>query len=196
MKQDQDRPALAPGADGRLGAAEGDGAPSPLQHVVVMGVAGCGKTTLGARLAGALGWAFAEGDSDHPASNIAKMAAGQPLTDADRKPWLERLAARVADEEREGRSSVIACSALKRTYRDILRSGAPRVRFVHLHGAPEVLLRRIAARPGHFFPPELLASQLATLEPLGGDEDGMVIDVAASEDDQLREALRCLHLGD
>ena len=165
-----------------------------LQHLVVMGVAGCGKTTIGEGLARALDWPFAEGDLDHPKANIDKMAAGIPLTDDDRWPWLRILAGRIAAEEAAGRSSVLACSALRRAYREVLRSGAPRVRFVHLHGPVEVLQARIAARQGHFFPPGLLASQLAALEPLGADEDGIIIDVSLAPDAQIAESLRRLGL--
>ncbi|HVH01355.1 MAG TPA: gluconokinase [Amaricoccus sp.] len=148
------------------------------QHVVVMGVSGSGKSTVGEALAAALGWRFVEGDGHHPPANVAKMSAGIPLTDADRRPWLEALAAEIAADEAAGRPSVVGCSALRRGYRDILRSGAPRVRFLHVHGEPAVLAERVSHRPGHFFPAALLDSQLATLEPLGADEDGVVVDVA------------------
>ena len=104
------------------------------QHIVVMGVSGCGKTTVGEGLAAALGWPFDEGDQFHPPANIAKMAAHTPLTDEDRWPWLRTLADRIAAHERAGRSSILSCSALRRSYRDLLRTGAPRVRFLHLHG--------------------------------------------------------------
>jgi carbohydrate kinase (thermoresistant glucokinase family) len=137
------------------------------QHLVVMGVAGCGKTTVAERLAAELGWAFAEGDAYHPPANVAKMSAGLPLDDDDRGPWLEALAGWIAAREAKGRSSIVACSALRRAYRDILRGGAPLVRFVHLHGDFDLLAARIGAREGHFFPPELLASQFEALEALG-----------------------------
>jgi gluconokinase len=170
------------------------GAGAGRQHIVVMGVAGSGKTTVGTRLAAALGWPFIEGDRFHPEANVAKMAAGTPLQDADRWPWLEALAELLREQERAGRSSVLACSALKRSYRDILRSGAERVRFLHVHGDRAVLEARIAVRTGHFFPPDLLASQLATLEPLGPDEDGVVVDVALDPDAQTAAALSALGL--
>ena len=125
-----------------------------------MGVAGCGKTTVGERLAAALGWPFAEGDRFHPQANVAKMAAGIPLEDADRWPWLRALADRIARAGARGARSVLACSALKRSYRDVLRTGGERVRFVHLHGDRAVLAARLAARTGHFFPAGLLDSQL------------------------------------
>lgn len=165
-----------------------------LQHVVVMGVSGCGKTTVGERLAAVLGWPFDEGDRYHPQANIEKMSAHMPLEDADRWPWLEALAGLIAEHEAAGQSSVLACSALRRAYRDVLRSGAPRVRFLHLHGSFAVLAERLAARKRHFFPADLLRSQFATLEPLGPDEDGIVVDVALDPDTQVRRGLRGLDL--
>ena len=169
-------------------------APTP-QHVVVMGVSGSGKTTVGEALAAELGWRFVEGDSFHPAANVAKMSAGIPLDDADRRPWLEALAAEIARDEAAGRSSVVGCSSLKRAYRDILRTGSPRVRFLHVHGDRAVLAERVSHRPGHFFPATLLDSQLATLEPLGPDEDGFVVDVALPVEEQVQAALDGLDLG-
>lgn len=151
-----------------------DGAPV---HVVVMGVSGCGKSTVGASAAAALGWSFAEGDDAHPPANVAAMRAGRALTDDDRRPWLHELAGWIAVHDVAGRSSVLACSALRRSYRDVLRSGAGRVLFVHLDGPPGVIRLRLAERTGHFMPASLLASQLATLEPLAPDEHGLVLDV-------------------
>ena len=165
------------------------------QHVVVMGVSGCGKSTLGERLAEALGWPFLEGDRFHPRANVEKMAAHVPLTDSDRRPWLEALAGAIARDEAEGRSSVVACSALRRAYRDILREGAPRVGFVHMHGDFAVLAERLSRRKGHFFPADLLRSQFETLEMLGPDEDGCLVDVAMSPQDQLAAALVWLEAG-
>jgi gluconokinase len=164
------------------------------QHLVVMGVSGSGKTTVGEALAAALGWRFVEGDSFHPAANVEKMSAGIPLDDDDRRPWLEALAAEIGKDEAAGRSSVVGCSALKRAYRDILRGGAPRVRFVHVHGERALLTERVAHRPGHFFPAALLDSQLAALEPLGPDEDGVVVDVALPVAAQVEAALAGLGL--
>jgi gluconokinase len=164
------------------------------QHIVVMGVSGCGKTTVGEQLAAALGWSFAEGDRYHPQANIDKMATGIPLTDEDRWPWLRILADRIGAEERAGRSSVLTCSSLRRSYRDLLRSGGGRVRFVHLHGTREVLAGRLGARTGHFFPSDLLDSQLTTLEPLDADEDSIVVDVVLDTETQVRESLRRLGL--
>lgn len=166
-----------------------------VQHIVVMGVSGCGKTTTGTALAAAMGWPFVEGDQFHPAANIAKMKAGQPLNDDDRRPWLEVLADEIARSQAAGQSSVVGCSSLKRAYRDILRGGAPRVRFVHVHGTREVLTDRLDHREGHFFPAQLLDSQLAALEPLGEDEDGVVIDMSLPVDRQVSEIIRALGLG-
>lgn len=157
-------------------------------HVVVMGVSGSGKTTVGQALAAALGWRFVEGDAFHPAANVEKMASGHALDDADRRPWLEALAAEIGKDDAAGRSSVVGCSALKRAYRDILRTGAPDVRFLHVHGDVALLADRVSHRPGHFFPAALLESQLATLEPLGPDERGYVVDLAAPVDEMVAEA--------
>ncbi|MDQ7777400.1 MAG: gluconokinase [Paracoccus aminovorans] len=163
-------------------------------HIVVMGVSGSGKSTTGGALAEVLGWRFIEGDSFHPRANVEKMAAGTPLTDADRAPWLQALAAEFARNEAAGESSVMGCSALKRSYRDILRSGAPRVRFLHVHGTRAILEERLAHREGHFFPAKLLDLQLATLEMLGPDEDGVVVDMALPVEEQVALALRLLGL--
>lgn len=167
---------------------------SALQHIVVMGVSGAGKSTTGEALARHLGWPFTEGDAFHPAANVEKMHNGIALTDEDRDPWLHALADELGRYEASGQNSVMGCSALKRAYRDILRSGAPRVRFLLVHGTREVLTERLANRKGHFFAPSLLESQLATLEMLQADEDGVVIDMSLSIDDQVREALKLLGL--
>ncbi len=148
--------------------------------VVVMGVSGSGKSTAGAALAQRLRVRFADADDLHPAANIAKMAAGEALTDEDRGPWLDAIG-RWLDEHRE-RGGVVACSALKRDYRDRLRTHVPDLEMVHLAGDREVIARRQASRPGHFMPASLLDSQFATLEPLGDDEHGVVIDVDQSID--------------
>lgn len=143
--------------------------------VVVMGVSGCGKSTVGRRLAHRLGWPFVEADDLHPPANVAKMTAGTPLTDADRAPWLRLVRDRV---DELGTDTVVTCSALRRSYRDVLRTGRAHVRFVHLAGAADLLGNRLADRADHFMPPSLLTSQLDTLEPLEADEDGLVLDVA------------------
>lgn len=157
-------------------------------HIVVMGVSGSGKSTVGEALANELGWRFIEGDSWHPPANVAKMSRGEPLTDEDRWPWLEALAAEIAKDDAAGQASVIGCSALKRAYRDILRSGARDVRFLHAHGSKEVLAERLSDRPGHFFPAALLDSQLAALEPLAEDEGGVVVDIDAPIEEMVAEA--------
>ena len=143
--------------------------------VVVMGVSGSGKSTVGAALAQRLGVPFEDADDLHPRANIAKMSAGRPLDDEDRRPWLEIIGEWLAVHSDGG--GVMSCSALKRTYRDQLRWHAPDVVFVHLEGSHAVITDRQASRPGHFMPASLLASQFATLEPLQPDERGVVIDV-------------------
>lgn len=141
--------------------------------VVVMGVSGSGKSTVGAALAEALGIPFVDGDSLHPSANVAKMAAGIPLDDADRAPWLDAIG-----ELLSRGPVVVACSALKRAYRDRLRAAAPQLELVFLDGTREVLAERMSARPGHFMPPALLDSQLATLERPAADEHPLAVDVA------------------
>lgn len=146
--------------------------------VVVMGISGSGKSTVGRRLAERLGALFVEGDDHHPPANRAKMAAGHPLDDADRAPWLARLVEIVAAAAGEGRDVVLACSALRRRYRDRLREAGPTVRFVHLTGADALVRRRIGARADHFMPPALIDSQIAALEPPDREPDVLEVDVA------------------
>ena len=165
-------------------------------HLVVLGAAGTGKTTIGAGLAARLGLPFGEGDDFHSQANVAKMAAGTPLTDDDRWPWLEAIAAWIAAREAEGTPSISSCSSLKRAYRDLLRKGAPRVRFVHVAGDQAVLAARLADRQGHFFPPALLASQFAALEPLQPDEDAVTVDLTLTPEAQVEAALTALGLRD
>jgi gluconokinase len=143
--------------------------------IVVMGVSGSGKSTVGAALAQRLRVPFADADDFHPQANIAKMTAGEPLDDDDRYPWLEAIGDWLA--ARDGSGGVMSCSALKRKYRDQLRRHCAGVEFLHLAGTPEVIGRRQASRPGHFMPASLLASQFKTLEPLEPDERGVTIDV-------------------
>ncbi|KNZ34550.1 MAG: hypothetical protein AD742_00515 [Methylibium sp. NZG] len=145
---------------------------------VVMGVCGCGKSTVGQQLAAARGVEFAEGDAFHPPENVARMAAGTPLTDADRAGWLATLADRLAAAQAQGKGLVLSCSALKRSYRDVLRRGAPGLQFVHLTGSRALLAERMNHRPGHYMPASLLDSQLAILEPPGADENARSFDVA------------------
>ncbi|HEY9316030.1 gluconokinase [Williamsia sp.] len=147
--------------------------------LVVMGVSGSGKSTVGAALAQRLRVPFADADDFHPPANISKMSAGHPLDDTDRYPWLETIG-QWLDEHSDG--GVMSCSALKHIYRDQLRAHCPTVRFVYLSGTPEVIGRRQASRPGHFMPPSLLASQFETLEPLGPDEQGYEINIDQSID--------------
>lgn len=144
--------------------------------VVVMGVAGSGKTTVAELLAEHLDAAVAEGDDFHPEANVAKMAAGTPLDDEDRWPWLRTLRDWIAAQRAAGRAAVVTCSALRRAYRDLLREAGP-VRFVHLTGTRELHAARIAGRAGHYMKPEMLDSQLAILEPLHDDEDGFAVDI-------------------
>lgn len=149
-------------------------------HVVVMGVSGTGKSAVGRELAAELEVELIEGDQYHPRKSIEKMSAGIPLTDEDRMPWLETLSALLAANHAEGRSSVLTCSALRRSYREVLRGDLPRAAlfFVHLHTVEEVLESRVAGREGHFMPVSLLRSQQDTLEPLGKDEEGVLLDVS------------------
>ncbi|MCV7400917.1 gluconokinase [Mycobacterium fragae] len=151
----------------------------PLPPIVVMGVSGSGKSKVGAALAQRLRVPFADADAFHPEANVAKMAAGEPLTDDDRYPWLEAIGEWLA-QHRDG--GVISCSALKRKYRDQLRTHCSRIEFLHLSGSPELIGRRTAARSGHFMPASLLKSQFDTLEPLGADEEGVTIDVGDTVD--------------
>jgi gluconokinase len=143
--------------------------------IVVMGVSGSGKTSAAEELTRQLGWEYIEGDDLHPEANVAKMASGIPLDDEDRWPWLQRIAEVIGEHEAAGTSVIVTCSALKRSYRDLLREGHPSVWFAHVQASPEVLAGRLANRQGHYMPPSLLDSQLATLEPLGDGEPGDVI---------------------
>jgi carbohydrate kinase (thermoresistant glucokinase family) len=151
-------------------------------RIVVMGVSGCGKSSVGIALAESLGARFIDGDDLHPAANKAKMSAGIPLEDSDRWPWLDLVSKALAEEvgqiaDGPFTGTVVACSALKRVYRERILVGAPNTFFVHLDGSREILEQRLGARSGHFMPASLLDSQLATLEPLGFDELGVVIDI-------------------
>jgi gluconokinase len=152
--------------------------------IVVMGVSGSGKSTVGAALAQRLRVPFADADDFHPAANIAKMSAGEALNDDDRRPWLETIGGWLAGH---GNGGVMSCSALKRSYRDQLRNHFPGVEFLHLAGTPEVIGRRQASRPGHFMPASLLASQFDTLEPLAAHEHGVVINVDQDIDSIVNE---------
>jgi gluconokinase len=161
--------------------------------LVVMGVTGTGKSTVAGLLARRLGWDLEEGDDLHPEANVAKMRAGQPLTDEDRWPWLDRVGAWVRAHARSGTPGIITCSSLKRSYRDRLRG--PGVVFVHLAGTREEIQARLDRRRNHFMPSSLLDSQLQTLEPLGPDERGVVIALRGRPRDEVRRVLDQLHLG-
>ncbi|WP_231700310.1 gluconokinase [Aerosticca soli] len=147
--------------------------------LVLMGVSGCGKTTIAQLLAQRLGWPWQEGDALHPPANVAKMAAGHPLTDEDRWPWLERIAAWIERCLDEGRSGIVTCSALKRAYRDRLNRRGKGVLFVYLAGAKELIARRLTRRHDHFMPASLLDSQFATLEEPSPDEPVLRVDIGA-----------------
>jgi carbohydrate kinase (thermoresistant glucokinase family) len=144
-------------------------------RIVVMGVSGCGKTTIGRALASVLALRYVEGDELHPPANVERMAAGVPLTDEDRRSWLDAVAAELAAASA---GVVVSCSALKRSYRDRLRRAAPDLRLVWLHGSAELLAARLAARQGHYMPASLLPSQLETLEPPLADEGAIAVDAA------------------
>jgi gluconokinase len=148
--------------------------------LIVMGVSGSGKSTIAEKLAARLGWTFEDGDKFHPRSNVEKMSAGRPLTDDDRRPWLQAIADEIDRVSKASEHAVIACSALKRAYRDILLHGRNDVRFVYLDGTQELIASRLAKRKDHFMPPGLLASQFKTLEPPGADEDPIVAPIDAS----------------
>ena len=156
--------------------------------VVVMGVCGSGKSTVGRALARRLGVEYAEADDFHPAANVRKMAAGEPLDDADRAPWLHAVAAWMAG--RGARGGVVGCSALKRRYRDRLRRADPEAFFVHLDGSEELIAARLASRSDHFMPPSLLASQLADLERLAADEKGATVPIDGPSEETVERACR------
>ena len=155
------------------------------RRIVVMGVSGSGKSTLGPALARELEVPFLDGDALHSSDNVAKMAAGHALDDADREPWLRLVGRWLAGVD----AGVIACSALRRRYRDLIRAESPDAFFVHLSADPQLIIGRQRRRVGHFMSPELMTSQLETLEPLQPDERGVVVDVSGSPDDALAQAL-------
>ncbi len=165
-----------------------------LVTAVLMGVAGSGKSSVMAVLVARLGWPTLEGDALHPPANVAKMAAGVALTDADRAPWLDAIGAWISAREAERTSALVTCSALRRTYRDTLRRGRPSVWFVHLVAPRAVLEARMQGREGHFMPASLLDSQLATLEPLGPNEPGTTVDATATPDEIAERLIETLRL--
>jgi ribose 5-phosphate isomerase A len=160
--------------------------------LVVMGVSGAGKTTVAKELAARLGWSFEEGDSLHPESNVAKMHAGIPLTDDDRRPWLEAVAAWIDGQRARKQSAIITCSALKRSYRQMIIGDRPEARLIYLRASRDLIAERLAGRHGHFMPASLLQSQIDTLEEPGPDEDPLVIDVGRPPDQLAEEIIRLL----
>jgi ribose 5-phosphate isomerase A len=160
--------------------------------LVIMGVSGSGKSTIAEELSARLGWPFEEGDSLHPEANIAKMHAGIPLTDADRLPWLERVAAWIDGQRSKKQPGIITCSALKRTYRQIIIGARPEVRLVYLRGGRDLIAEHLAGRHGHFMPPALLRSQIDTLEEPDPGEDPLTVDVGASAAQIADEIIRLL----
>ncbi len=162
--------------------------------VVVMGVSGSGKTTVAQDLAERLGWRFTEGDDFHPQANVDKMAAGEPLDDDDREPWLEKIRDWLDEQAAQGEHAVVTCSALRRPYRDLLRSGRARVVFLHLTGSRALLAERMGRRSGHFMPTSLLDSQLDTLEPLEDDEAGAEVGIDRTPEQIVDEAVAALGL--
>ena len=173
--------------------ADKQGGPSVL---VIMGVSGCGKTTIGTQIALRLHWGFEDGDWFHPASNIEKMHAGLPLTDEDRWPWLNAIAAWVDETRRRHGHAIVACSALKRRYRSIIVGDRPDVRLVYLRGDMALIARRIAARHEHFMPPELLKSQFDALEEPAADEQPITVSVAPPPREIVARILAELDLSD
>ena len=162
--------------------------------LVVMGVSGSGKSTIGEKLAQRLGWSCEDGDRFHPASNVAKMSAGQPLTDEDRWPWLQAIANEIDRVCEAGEHAVIACSALKRPYRDILVHGRHDVRIIYLQGTQDLIASRLALRKCHFMPPGLLASQFGTLEPPDASENPVIVSIDAPTETIVDDIVRQLGL--
>ncbi len=166
----------------RVTAADGRAGSGASVTIVLMGVAGSGKSTVLKRISERWGWLSADADDFHSPANVARMATGQPLTDGDRWPWLGALAGWIGARESAAENGVLTCSALKRVYRDVLRDGHPSVRFVHLVAAPGTLQTRVEQRLGHFMPASLVGTQLEVLEPLEADEPGMVVSSERSVD--------------
>ena len=168
---------------------------APASVLIVMGVSGCGKSTIGTLLAGRLQWNFDDADRFHPAANIEKMRTGTPLTDEDRWPWLRAIAAFIDKMRGAGGHGVIACSALKRRYRDVLIGDRSDVRLVYLKGSEELISRRLAARHGHFMPRSLLHSQFVALEEPGPDETPITISVEPTPPEMVAQILAILKAG-
>ena len=162
--------------------------------LVVMGVSGSGKSTIAEHLAARIGWRYVDGDLFHPPANVAKMSAGHPLTDEDRWPWLQAIADEIDRLSAAGSRAVVACSALKHTYRDILVHGREDVRIVYLDGTQDLIAKRLAARKGHFMPPGLLDSQFRTLEPPQPSERPVTISIDAAVEDIINDIVRQLDM--
>jgi gluconokinase len=169
-----------------------DDASKPPCAMIVMGVSGSGKSTIADKLAERLDWVYEDGDRFHPASNVAKMSAGQPLTDEDRWPWLQAIADEIDRVCKAGEHAVIACSALKRAYREVLVHGRNDVRIIYLDGTQALIANRLAARKGHFMPPGLLVSQFKTLEPPDKSENPVTVSIDASVDAIIDDIIRQL----
>ncbi|HEY9358086.1 MAG TPA: gluconokinase [Arthrobacter sp.] len=170
---------------------------NPATHLVVMGVAGSGKSTIAAALSQQLGWACAEADEFHPQSNIEKMTQGIPLQDGDRWPWLQEIQDWMTTQASAGKSTVLTCSALKQTYRQLLSEAEGRVLFIHLDGGADLIGQRMQGREGHFMPPTLLPSQLATLEPLTDGElaaGSLRLDISLSPEEIVAAVIAALKL--
>ena len=169
--------------------------PEPAPHaLIVMGVSGSGKTTIGELLAGRIGWRYEDADTFHPASNVAKMSAGKPLTDEDRWPWLHAIADEIDRASAAGERVVIGCSALRRVYRDLLVHGRTDVQIVYLEGTQALIADRLGERKGHFMPPGLLTSQFGTLEPPTPDEHAITVSIDAPAETIVDDILKQLKL--
>ncbi len=162
--------------------------------LVIMGVSGSGKTTIGEKLAARLGWQFADGDDFHPPHNVQKMRSGQPLTDDDRWPWLRAIADWIDARRETGENAIVACSALKRSYRDLLLGGRPGVHLVYLKGDIELIRQRMTQRRGHFMPTALLQSQFDALEEPTSEERGVTVSIDATRDEVVTQILAALGL--
>lgn len=185
-----DPTAAADAADAAEAADPADAA----QVIVVMGVSGSGKSTVAEGIARITGWDFAEGDTFHSEANVEKMRSGQALSDDDRRPWLEAIAAWITAQQQRGASAVVTCSALRRSYRDLLRRDRQGLRFLHVTADPRAATRWMESRGDHYMPASLLASQLAALEPLEPDEPGVEVENDGTTDEVLDRALHALGL--
>jgi gluconokinase len=167
---------------------------SDIRYIIVMGVSGCGKSTVAALLAGRLGWEFTEGDALHPAENVEKMRQGVALTDTDRAPWLQEIALTIRTWRASGSPGIIACSSLRRRYREIILDGALDIRFVYLRGGFSLIEQRLATRQGHYMPASLLESQFATLEEPAPDEPAITLETGAPASDLVSQVLNLFQM--